>query len=45
MQAKIGHEKEFEAALQDLRGKGADISEEAAEIQALDLNSYHLNQH
>ncbi|PPS16151.1 hypothetical protein GOBAR_AA04437 [Gossypium barbadense] len=31
--AKIGHEKEFEAALQDLRGKGADISEEAAEIQ------------
>ncbi|MBA0852291.1 hypothetical protein Goshw_003497, partial [Gossypium schwendimanii] len=29
--AKIGHEKEFEAALQDLRGKGADISEEAAE--------------
>ncbi|KHG20787.1 hypothetical protein F383_26710 [Gossypium arboreum] len=31
--AKIGHEKEFEAALQDLRGKGADISEEAAEIR------------
>ncbi|PPD81751.1 hypothetical protein GOBAR_DD21307 [Gossypium barbadense] len=31
--AKIGHEKEFEAALQDLRGKGAEISEEAAEIR------------
>ncbi|KAK3415670.1 hypothetical protein EUGRSUZ_H01597 [Eucalyptus grandis] len=33
MQAKTGHEKEFEAALQKLRGKDADISEEAAEIQ------------
>ncbi|XP_031100376.1 sugar transporter ERD6-like 7 [Ipomoea triloba] len=31
--AKIGHEKEFEVALQKLRGKDADISEEAAEIQ------------
>ncbi|KAK3415694.1 hypothetical protein EUGRSUZ_H01565 [Eucalyptus grandis] len=31
--AKTGHEKEFEAALQKLRGKDADISEEAAEIQ------------
>ncbi|KAL3725498.1 hypothetical protein ACJRO7_030515 [Eucalyptus globulus] len=31
--AKRGHEKEFEAALQKLRGKDADISEEAAEIQ------------
>ncbi|XP_039155601.1 sugar transporter ERD6-like 7 [Eucalyptus grandis] len=31
--AKMGHEKEFEAALQKLRGKDADISEEAAEIQ------------
>ncbi|KAE8703735.1 Sugar transporter ERD6-like 16 [Hibiscus syriacus] len=30
--AKIGREKEFEAALQDLRGKDADISKEAAEI-------------
>ena len=33
MQAKIGREKEFEVALQKLRGKDADISEEAAEIQ------------
>ncbi|XP_028067346.1 sugar transporter ERD6-like 7 isoform X2 [Camellia sinensis] len=31
--AKIGHQKDFEAALQRLRGKDADISEEAAEIQ------------
>ncbi|KAE8701459.1 Sugar transporter ERD6-like 16 [Hibiscus syriacus] len=31
--AKIGREKEFEAALQDLRGKDADISKEAAEIR------------
>ncbi|XP_039008738.1 sugar transporter ERD6-like 7 [Hibiscus syriacus] len=31
--AKIGHEKEFEAALQNLRGKDTDISEEAAEIR------------
>ncbi|GMJ01115.1 Zinc-Induced Facilitator 2 [Hibiscus trionum] len=31
--AKIGHEKEFKAALQNLRGKGADISMEAAEIR------------
>ncbi|KAM7527135.1 hypothetical protein LguiB_030545 [Lonicera macranthoides] len=31
--AKIGREKEFEVALQKLRGKDADISEEAAEIQ------------
>ncbi|CAH9115175.1 unnamed protein product [Cuscuta epithymum] len=31
--AKIGHKKEFEIALQKLRGKDADISEEAAEIQ------------
>ncbi|KAK8614606.1 hypothetical protein V6N13_068406 [Hibiscus sabdariffa] len=31
--AKIGHEKEFEAALQNLRGKDADISKEAAEIR------------
>ncbi|XP_039156980.1 sugar transporter ERD6-like 7 isoform X2 [Eucalyptus grandis] len=31
--AKTGREKEFEAALQKLRGKDADISEEAAEIQ------------
>ncbi|KAF3642929.1 Sugar transporter ERD6-like 16 [Capsicum annuum] len=31
--AKIGHQKEFEIALRRLRGKDADISEEAAEIQ------------
>lgn len=31
--AKIGHQKEFELALRRLRGKDADISEEAAEIQ------------
>ncbi|XVE73209.1 hypothetical protein DITRI_Ditri11bG0098800 [Diplodiscus trichospermus] len=31
--AKIGREKEFEAALQDLRGKDADISKEAADIR------------
>ncbi|XP_060181083.1 sugar transporter ERD6-like 7 [Lycium barbarum] len=31
--AKIGHQKEFEIALHRLRGKNADISEEAAEIQ------------
>ncbi|XP_028067344.1 sugar transporter ERD6-like 7 isoform X2 [Camellia sinensis] len=31
--AKIGRQKDFEAALQRLRGKDADISEEAAEIQ------------
>ncbi|KAI6695666.1 hypothetical protein NL676_023376 [Syzygium grande] len=31
--AKTGRKKEFEAALQKLRGKDADISEEATEIQ------------
>ncbi|CAK9151005.1 unnamed protein product [Ilex paraguariensis] len=31
--AKIGKQKEFEAALKRLRGKDADISDEAAEIQ------------
>ncbi|KAF5462577.1 hypothetical protein F2P56_018569 [Juglans regia] len=31
--AKTGREKEFEAALQKLRGKDVDISQEAAEIQ------------
>ncbi|GAY35280.1 hypothetical protein CUMW_278250 [Citrus unshiu] len=31
--AKTGKEKEFEAALQKLRGKDADITHEAAEIQ------------
>ncbi|CAL5433105.1 unnamed protein product [Camellia sinensis] len=33
MQAKVGQQKEFEAALQKLRGKDADTSQEAAEIQ------------
>ncbi|GKU86677.1 hypothetical protein SLEP1_g1169 [Rubroshorea leprosula] len=33
MQAKTGRDKEFEAALQKLRGKDTDISNEAAEIQ------------
>jgi type II secretory pathway component PulM len=32
-QAKIGREKECEAALQRLRGENADISQEAAEIR------------
>ena len=32
LQAKIGKHKELEAALQRLRGKNADISEEAADI-------------
>lgn len=31
--AKVGHEKEFQVALQKLRGKDADITREAAEIQ------------
>lgn len=31
--AKIGHEKEFQVALQRLRGKYADISDETAEIK------------
>ncbi|KAI4338532.1 hypothetical protein MLD38_023579 [Melastoma candidum] len=31
--AKVGREKEFEVSLQRLRGKNADISEEAAEIR------------
>ncbi|KAI6695663.1 hypothetical protein NL676_023373 [Syzygium grande] len=33
--AKTGHEKDFKAALQKLRGKDADISGEAAEIQVI----------
>ncbi|XP_071723819.1 LOW QUALITY PROTEIN: sugar transporter ERD6-like 16 [Rutidosis leptorrhynchoides] len=32
--AKVGHEKEFQVALQILRGKDSDVSREAAEIQA-----------
>lgn len=39
LQAKTGHQKEFEVALQRLRGKDVDISEEAAEIQVLALYS------
>ena len=33
LQAKIGKEPELEAALQRLRGKNADISQEAADIK------------
>lgn len=33
LQAKVGRMKDFEAALQILRGENADISEEAAEIR------------
>lgn len=33
LQAKHGREKEFELALQRLRGKNADISEEAMDIK------------
>ena len=33
LQAKIGREKEFEAALQRLRGKNVNISDEAANIK------------
>lgn len=33
--AKTGRQKDFDAALRKLRGKNADISEEAAEIQVL----------
>ncbi|KAE9453213.1 hypothetical protein C3L33_14893, partial [Rhododendron williamsianum] len=33
-QAKVGKQKEFEAALRKLRGKDADVSREEAEIQA-----------
>lgn len=40
MQAKTGHKKEFEAALQRLRGQDADISLEAAEIQVLICGLY-----
>lgn len=37
-QAKVGREKEFHVALQKLRGKDADITVEAAEIQVFPLN-------
>lgn len=35
LQAKIGQYKELETALQSLRGKNVDISEEAAEIRVI----------
>lgn len=38
MQAKVGLDKEFQVALRKLRGKDADITREAAEIQVLILN-------
>ena len=37
-QAKVGLNKEFQAALRKLRGKGADITQEAAEIQVFTFN-------
>lgn len=40
MQAKIGKQKEFEAALRKLRGKDADVSAEADEIQVLHLKAH-----
>ena len=40
-QAKIGREKECEAALQRLRGENADISLEAAEIRV--ISSLHTS--
>lgn len=43
VQAKIGRQKEFEASLQKLRGKDADVSHEADEIQVLISNSQLLN--
>jgi SP family sugar porter-like MFS transporter len=41
LQAKIGREIECEAALQRLRGKNADISQEAAEIRV--ISSLHTS--
>lgn len=42
MQAKVGREREYEAALRYLRGKNSDISEEATEIKVILLNhSYY----
>lgn len=35
IQAKVDRKKEFNASLQRLRGKDADISNEATEIQVL----------
>lgn len=37
LQAKIGKEREFEAALQRLRGQNADTSHEASEIKVTHL--------
>lgn len=34
-QAKVGRDKEFQVALRKLRGKDADITREAAEIQVI----------
>lgn len=42
-QAKIGHEKEFQIALQRLHGKDADMSDEMAEIQVLPVNHKNVN--
>ena len=41
-----GKHKEFEAALQKLHGKDADLSDEAAEIQVVFLNlhtTFHID--
>ncbi|CAL4977162.1 unnamed protein product [Urochloa decumbens] len=40
--ARIGHPREFEAALQKLRGKETDISKEAAEIKDFTEKLQHL---
>ncbi|CAO2161926.1 unnamed protein product [Urochloa humidicola] len=40
--ARFGHPGEFEAALQKLRGKGTDISDEAAEIKDFTETLQHL---
>ena len=44
MQAKTQQQKEFEASLQKLRGKDADISNEAAEIQVRvsSFSNFHI---
>lgn len=42
MQAKIGRPKEFENSLLKLRGKDADITDEAREIQVCVFNSQIL---
>lgn len=45
MQAKTGNQKEFQIALQTLRGKGVDISEESTEIKVLLLNPLNFDFH